>query len=185
MSHQPLPRKVAAPEFRVYHDRVDLRTERRIQFIDLTELVAERVRRSGIRHGTVQIQTRHTTTAIVVNENEPLLQQDLEELMELWAPGDVDYRHDDLRIRQSPIAADERVNGDAHARAVLLGCSQSLNVVNGQVDLGRWQRIFLVELDGARKRSTSILVIGLAEEEGDEQPLRATAARERALRGVS
>ena len=181
MSRNPLPNRADSPNFRVYHEQVDLRTEKRIQFIDLTELVAERVRRSGITHGTVQVQTRHTTAAIVVNENEPLLIQDLQELLELWAPSDVDYRHDDFRVRKSPFLADERVNGDAHARAILLGGSKSLNVVNGQIDLGRWQRIFLVELDGARKRYTSIVVMGVTDEgetrrevpeEFDEVPLR-------------
>jgi secondary thiamine-phosphate synthase enzyme len=151
-----------SPEFRVCHDQVDLRTEKRIQFIDISELVAERVRRSGITHGVVSVQTLHTTTAIVVNENEPLLIDDLEELLELWAPCDLDYRHDDLGARQAPFMPEERVNGHAHARAVLLGGSETLNVVDGRVQLGHWQKIFLVELDGAQKRSTSIIVMGSA-----------------------
>ena len=184
MSHNPQPSRTDSPNFRVYHEQVDLRTQKRCQFIDLTELVAERVRRSGITHGTVQVQTRHTTTAIVINENEPLLVQDLQELMELWAPSDVDYRHDDFRVRKSPFTGEERINGDAHARAVLLGSSKSLNVVNGRIDLGRWQRIFLVELDGARKRCTSIVVMGVT---GERESRRESPAElERApLRGVS
>jgi secondary thiamine-phosphate synthase enzyme len=108
------------------------------------------------------VQTRHTTTAILINENEPLLIQDLKDLMQFWAPSDVDYRHDDLSARQAPFMLEERVNGHAHARAVLLGGSRSLNIVDGRLHLGRWQRIFLVELDGGQKRSTSITVMGLA-----------------------
>ena len=184
MSRNPLPRRIEDPHFRVFHDQVDLRTQQRIQFIDLTELVAERVRRSGITHGVVQVQTLHTTAAIVVNENESLLLQDLEELMELWAPSDVDYRHDDLGTRSAPLAADERANGDAHARAVLLGGSKSLNVVDGRVDLGRWQRIFLVELDGARRRLTSILVMGIRDGRPTRGESRLGLAEEQ-LRGVS
>lgn len=184
MSHNPQPSHTESPSFRVYHEQVDLRTQERVQFIDLTELVAERVLRSGITHGTVQIQTRHTTAAIVVNENEPLLIQDMEEMLELWASSDVDYRHDDFRVRKSPFLADERVNGDAHARAILLGPSKSLNVVDGRIDLGRWQRIFLVELDGARKRYTSIMVMGVTD---DGKPRRESAAEfdTAPLRGVS
>jgi len=184
MSSNPMPSRAESPSFKVYHEQVDLRTQKRIQFIDLTELVAERVVRSGITHGTVQIQTQHTTTAIVINENEPLLIQDLQELMELWAPSDVDYRHDDLNVRKMPFTVGERVNGDAHARAILLGSSKSLNVVDGKIDLGRWQRIFLVELDGARKRYTSIVVMGVTRENdsGRERPLEVEHAR---LRGVS
>jgi len=162
------------PEFRVCHDEVELRTERRTQFIDITDLVAERVRRSGITDGVVNVQTQHTTTAILVNENEPLLLQDLEELMEFWAPSDVDYRHDDLTARQAPFMLEERVNGHAHARAVLLGGSRSLNIVDGEMRLGRWQRIFLVELDGAQKRSTSITVLGVA---GNARPPSGRSSR--------
>lgn len=184
MSSNPLPSRNDSHNFRVYHEQVDLRTQKRIQFIDLTELVAERVRRSGITHGTVQIQTQHTTAAIVINENEPLLIQDLEELLELWAPSDVDYRHDDFRFRKAPFTVDERVNGDAHARAILLGSTKSLNVVDGKMNLGRWQRIFLVELDGARKRYTSIVVMGVTQE-GAPRERQAADAERTPLRGVS
>ena len=58
---------------RVCRDVVRLRTEKPLQFVDLTALVAERVRRSGIRDGTITVQSLHTTTAVVVNEHEPLL----------------------------------------------------------------------------------------------------------------
>lgn len=184
MSRNPLPSRTDSPNFRVYHEQVDLRTKERVQFIDLTELVAERVIRSGITHGTVQIQTRHTTAAIVINENEPLLIQDLQELLELWAPSSVDYRHDDFGSRKSPFTMDERVNGDAHARAILLGCSKSLNVVDGRIDLGRWQRIFLVELDGARKRYTSIVVMGVTDERASRRESPAEFEHT-PLRGVS
>jgi thiamine phosphate synthase YjbQ (UPF0047 family) len=70
----------------VCRDVVRLRTEKPLQFVDLTALVAERVRRSGIRDGTITIQSRHTTAAVVVNENEPLLIEDFEDALERWAP---------------------------------------------------------------------------------------------------
>jgi secondary thiamine-phosphate synthase enzyme len=128
--------------------------------VDLTQLVAERVRRSGVRDGTITVQSLHTTAAIVVNENEPLLLQDLEEALERWAPASGAYRHNDLRARDAP-ALDETPNGHAHARALLLGASVCLNVAGGLVDLGRWQSVFLVELDGPRKRTISVQVLGV------------------------
>lgn len=146
---------------RVCRDVVHLRTERAVQFIDLTELVAERVRRSGIREGMVTVQSRHTTAAVLVNENEPLLLQDFEDLLERWAPAGARYRHNDLEAREKP-PADEKPNGHAHARALLLGVSVCLNVAEGEVDLGEWQSIFLLELDGPRKRSFSVQVLGVA-----------------------
>jgi secondary thiamine-phosphate synthase enzyme len=148
--------------FRVCRDLVHLRTQEPLQFVDLTALVAERVRRSGIIDGLVTVQSRHTTAAVVVNENEPLLLQDLEAMLERWAPAAGPYRHNDLAARDSA-PVDEKPNGHAHARALVLGTSVCLNVADGQVDLGRWQSVFLVELDGPRQRTVSVQVLGAAD----------------------
>ena len=145
---------------RACRDVVHIRTEKLLQFIDLTELVAERVRRSGVGEGMVTVQSRHTTAAIVVNENEPLLLDDFEDLLESWAPEGRRYRHNDLDLREAP-APDEKPNGHAHGRSLLLGVSVCLIVAGGRIDLGRWQRIFLVELDGPRKRTVSVQVLGV------------------------
>ncbi len=150
-------------QFRFSNDLVELQTEKRLQFIDLTELVEERVRRSRVTHGILNIHTRHTTTAIVVNENEPFLLEDLEERLDVWAPVADRYRHNDLEARRfQRLAPEERPNGDSHARAFLLGASETLNVVDGKLALGTYQRVFLVELDGPRPRTVSIVVLGLA-----------------------
>jgi secondary thiamine-phosphate synthase enzyme len=145
----------------VCRDLVHIRTERALQFVDLTELVAERVRRSGVGEGMVTVQSRHTTAAIVVNENEPLLLEDFHDLLEGWAPASGRYRHNDLAARDAP-ARDEKPNGHSHARALLLGASVCLNIAEGRIDLGRWQSIFLVELDGPRQRTISVQVLGAA-----------------------
>jgi secondary thiamine-phosphate synthase enzyme len=146
---------------RVCRDLVHLRTKRPLEFVDLTALVAERVLRSGISEGMVTVQSRHTTAALVVNENEPLLVEDFEDLLERWAPEGARYRHNDLAAREAP-PPDERPNAHAHARALLLGASVALNVVAGEVDLGAWQSIFLVELDGPRSRTVSVQVLGVS-----------------------
>jgi secondary thiamine-phosphate synthase enzyme len=145
---------------RVCRDLVHLRTEKPLQFVDLTALVCERVRRSRVSDGMVVVQSRHTTAAVVVNENEPMLLQDLEELLERWAPAGGRYRHNDLAAREAPPAG-EKPNGHAHARALLLGTSVSLNVADGRLDLGEWQSVFLVELDGPRRRTVSVQVLGV------------------------
>lgn len=153
-----------AGDFKICHDRVQLSTAKRIQFIDVTELVRERVRRAGIHHGIVNVHTRHTTTAIVLNENEHHLLRDFEERLEAWAPREIPYGHNDLEARRFQLlASDERPNGDSHARSLLLGASETLNVLGGRVELGEWQRLFLVELDGPRPRSISIMAIGTLE----------------------
>jgi secondary thiamine-phosphate synthase enzyme len=153
--------ELAATEFKVCHDHVELRTQKRVQFVDVTELVCERARRAGIRHGLVNVYTRHTTTAVVVNENEHHLLRDFEERLEQWAPQEATYRHNDLEARRFQlISPDEKPNGDSHARALLLGASETLNVVNAAIELGEWQRVFFVELDGPRTRKLSILAMG-------------------------
>jgi secondary thiamine-phosphate synthase enzyme len=145
--------------FRVCRDLVHLRTQKPVQFIDLTALVAERVLQSGVSEGLLTVQSRHTTAAVVVNENEPLLLEDLTDLLERCAPAGARYRHNDLAAREAP-PPDERPNGHAHARALLLGTSVCLNVAAGEIDLGAWQSVFLVELDGPRQRTVSIQVLG-------------------------
>lgn len=139
---------------------VTVKTGRRLELVDLTDQVEELVRQSGIADGLVSVQTLHTTTGILVNENEPLLLQDLEELFERWVPHAMSFRHDDLDRRAAGLPATEPRNGHAHARASLLRVSETLHVVARKIRLGRWQRIFLVELDGARERSVSIVVLG-------------------------
>ena len=160
MATEPWTIEPPTPALKFYNDLVELRTEKPLQFIDLTELVAERVRRSAIVNGLVNVQTRHTTTAIVVNENEPGLLEDVTDLLARLAPRDASYRHDDLENRQF-VPPEERPNAHSHLRSVVLAPSATLNLVEGKIQLGLWQRIFLVELDGSRKRAISIAVMGM------------------------
>jgi secondary thiamine-phosphate synthase enzyme len=147
---------------RTCRDLVSFRTERPFQVIDLTSLVAERVRRSGVLEGTVVVHSRHTTASVIVQENEPLLLEDLRDCLERWAPVSARYRHDDLHAR-ADAPPDERRNGHAHVRAMLLGTSVALNVAGGRLDVGEWQSVLLVELDGPRPRTVSIQVLGVPE----------------------
>ncbi len=105
------------------------------------------------------MQTQHTTTAVVVNENEPGLLQDMAEVLERLVPPGRGYRHDDLEQRPGT-PPDEPANGDAHCKAMLLSASQTLTIHERRIQLGRWQRIFLVELDGGRMRTVSVTVLG-------------------------
>ena len=130
------------------------------QFIDLTDEVAAFVTESGIHTGLVNIQGLHTTTAIIVNENDPLLLSDVAALLERIAPQDAYYRHDNVGLRTANCVLGDRPNGHSHCRALLLAPSVSLNIASGRLHLGTWQRIFLVELDGPRTRSVSVVAVG-------------------------
>lgn len=145
------------------HAHIRIATDRPTEFIDLTERIDALVAQSGIRFGFVNVQSLHTTAAIIVNENEPLLLTDFDALLERLNPADAIYRHDDLSLRTVNLTADERVNGHAHCRALFLGVSACINVVYGRLHLGAWQRVFLVELDGPRDREVSVLILGEGE----------------------
>ena len=155
---QPAPQSAWA----VDHERLSLATRGPQQFIDVTERVVRCVRLSGVGDGTATVQSLHTTAAILVNEHEPLLLDDLGRVLAGWAPADARYAHDDLERRTVNLTPDERPNGHAHARAMALQVSTTLVVIGGEVQLGRWQRIFLVELDGPRSREVVVTTAGLA-----------------------
>ena len=142
------------------HSRIRIATERAMQFIDLTARIEAVATEAGIHAGLVNVQSLHTTTAIVVNQAEPLLLVDFDALLARTAPKDAPYRHNDLNVRT--LAPGERPNGHAHYQALLLGSSASLNFADGRLQLGRSQRVFLVELDGPRPREVSILILGEA-----------------------
>jgi len=152
-----------APVSTYRHSKIRITTEQPTQFIDLTDRLEGLVAEAGIRFGFVNVQTLHTTTAVVVNELEPLLLSDFETVLEKAAPRGDAYRHDDATVRTVNLTSDERINGHAHCRALLLAPSASLNVIDGRLLLGRWQRVFMAELDGPRTRELSILVLGEGE----------------------
>lgn len=139
---------------------IHLRTTEPTEFIDLTDRLERIVADAGLRFGILNVQTLHTTTAIVVNEHEPLLLTDLAGLLERLAPVDAVYRHDNITLRTVNCVLGEPPNGHSHCRALLLGSTAALNVVDGELQLGRWQRVFLVELDGPRTRDVSLLLVG-------------------------
>jgi len=136
-------------------------TERAPQFIDITDEVQKKVEESGVRDGIVTVFCRHTTAAIRINENEPLLLLDMEEFLKRVAPRDLYYRHNDFSIRTHNMTEDECPNAHAHCQHLLLGASETIPVEDGKLLLGRWQRIFLVELDRPREREVYVQVLGI------------------------
>jgi secondary thiamine-phosphate synthase enzyme len=157
--------EVLTPVSRARHRSIRLTTTRPTGFLDLTGRIEALVQEAGLGAGIVNVQTCHTTTAIIVNEHEPRLLADFEDLLGGIAPTTVRYRHDrpdvggrDADWQEAALA--ERPNGHAHCRALLLPTSACLNVADGRLCLGRWQRIFLLELDGPREREVSVLCLG-------------------------
>lgn len=144
----------------VHHQLIHLHSSECLEFIDLTEKIEEIVDESGVRNGLVNIQTLHTTTAIIINEREPLLIEDMKARLESLAPRDARYRHDDFQIRTVNLEPDEPENGHSHCKALFLRASETINISEGKLLLGRWQRIFLIELDRPRERRVSVMIMG-------------------------
>ena len=140
------------PETAVSMRRLAFATTEPIQFLDITDDVARAVRSTGVQNGIVTIVSRHTTMAVRIQEDEPLLLQDLLSFLQRLAPANVHYQHNDFRVRTHHMHDDESPNGHSHCLQFLLGTSETVPVMDGELLLGQWQRIFLVELDGPRAR---------------------------------
>ncbi len=141
----------------------DFTTDANGQFIDMTDAVRSAVARSEVQNGMAVLYSPHTTCAVVVNERESGFLDDFNSLIESLVPSSTSYRHDDMSVRTENLEDDphEVPNGHSHCRQTLLGStSQSVPVVDGELTLGRWQRIFFLELDRSRDRKFFIQVMG-------------------------
>ena len=105
--------------------------------------------------------------AVRIQEGEPLLLEDLIHMLRRLAPANDDYQHNDFSIRTHHMHPDESPNGHSHCLQFLLGTSETVPLMDGELMLGEWQRIFLVELDGPRpKREVLIQTVGETDEVG-------------------
>lgn len=150
-----------ATGFRVVNRRIPLHSDEPTQFVDITDQIDAAVRDSGIANGVAVVYAQHTTAGITINEAEPLLLGDMCRLLDRFASRDEDYQHDDLTIRTVNLEPNERKNGHAHCQRLFIGVSESVPIVDGEVQLGKWQRIFFVELDGPRPRSVTVQLMGV------------------------
>src|SRR2546428_6674323 len=137
---------------------LEIQTEKGPQFVDITDRVEAATKESGLENGFAVVFSKHTTAAISINESEPHLIRDMEEMLEKMAPADHDYAHN--RYAHALSTNGERPNGHSHCRQLLLGASESVPVRDGQLMVGQWQRIFLVELDHGRDREVVIQLVG-------------------------
>lgn len=135
-----------------------IKTERGPQFIDITDRVMESIETAGLKNGFAVVFSKHTTAAVRINEAEPHLINDMERMLEQVVPSCQDYAHN--RYAHAMSQNGERPNGHSHCQHLLLGASESLPIVEGQLVTGQWQRIFLVELDHARDREVVIHLVG-------------------------
>lgn len=136
---------------------------------DVTQGVRDAVRDAGVTDGFVVVTSRHTTTALCVNENEARLVDDIRQFLPRLVPPDFPYLHNDIHLRFPPEGSgwetqawrdQEPVNAHAHLLAMLVGSSETIPVSDGELTLGTWQSILLLELDGPRTRTVGVQVVG-------------------------
>ena len=119
---------------------IRLSTSRREELVDITERVLEVVERSGIRDGIVSVYAQGATAAIMIQENwDESVQTDVVHLLQKLIPRGV-WLHDQ-----------QDGNGDSHLKSGLVGPSETIPGIDGQLGLSRWQNIFLCEFDGPRR----------------------------------
>lgn len=122
---------------------------------DITAELQALVDQAGLSDGLLVAAGQHTTTALVVNENEARLLADIEAFFLQLAPPERPWLHNDLHLRPG-IPPDEPRNAHSHLIALMLGNHLSLPVVQGRLGLGRYQSVLLVELDGPRQRQVLV-----------------------------
>ena len=154
--------RVTEASFKTAVFTLNVRMSTAPEFVDITDRVLEYIRASDIRNGLALIYSKHTTAAIKIQENEPLLLEDMARLLEKFAPRDGDYRHNDFSTRTVHMNEDECPNGHSHCQHLTLGTSETVPVIDGKVPLGRYQRIFLVELDDQKdEREVLVQIVGV------------------------
>ncbi|UZE92067.1 MAG: YjbQ family protein [Methanosarcinales archaeon] len=126
---------------------IEVKTSQETELVDIRGSVQEVVSGAGVEDGLCVICTHHTTTGIIVNENEARLKEDILSMLDKIVPKGAGYQHDQIDN-----------NAHSHLKAILLGSSATIPIKSGSLVLGTWQSVFLVELDGPRNRTVHVSV---------------------------
>ena len=128
--------------------RISVTTDEREQLVDITGQVQAAVDEADVSEGVIHLWSLHTTCALTVNEGaDPAVRRDIVVNLRRVHPRDGDYRH-------------AEGNSDSHIKTALMGPGQTLLIEDGRLVLGTWQKVFLCEWDGPRRREVAYRVIG-------------------------
>lgn len=123
-----------------------IRTENRQELVDVTSMLAEALKKSGVSEGVVTAFVPHTTAAVTINENaDPSVKRDILTHLSKLIPERGDFHH-------------AEGNSDAHLKSSLFGSSERVLVDGGKLLLGTWQSVFFAEFDGPRTRRLYVQV---------------------------
>jgi secondary thiamine-phosphate synthase enzyme len=135
---------------RIYNEQLTLHSQGVREFINITPQVKAAMEKSGFRDGIVLVSSLHSNSAVIVNDTEAGLLEDLEQWLMKIAPVSKDYKHKGRFESNSGI----------HMQALLLGHQVVVSFENGRLDLGPWQHVMYVELDGQRPKGILLKVMG-------------------------
>ncbi len=128
-------------------ERISLKTNRRIDLIDITDKVQAVVSKAGAKNGICFLFCPHTTAGLTINENaDPSVKSDITAALNKLIPENAGYSHSEG-------------NADSHIKSSLFGSSLTIFVEAGQLAFGTWQGIFFCESDGPRSREVWVKVI--------------------------
>ena len=128
--------------------KLDIKTAKRIQLIDITEDINKTIKEKGVKEGICLAYCPHTTAAITINEGaDPDVKTDLLRHLGKLVPENGSYKHSEG-------------NSDAHIKSALVGASANIIIKGGKLLLGKWQSVYFAEFDGPRERAVYIKIIG-------------------------
>jgi secondary thiamine-phosphate synthase enzyme len=130
---------------------LEIETQDAINIYNITSQIEDFLASTSIQNGHILVFSRHTTTALAVNEYEVRLLEDIKVFLRKIAPVSESYLHNDLHLRIVP--PDEPMNAHSHLMAMMLNNTELIPVVDGKLALGTYQSILFFELDGPRKRT--------------------------------
>lgn len=134
-----------------YRKELWFETKKRREFINITPLIEECVRESGIKEGFLLCNAMHITSSVFINDDEPGLHKDFENFLEKLAPEKPygQYYHNTYED-----------NADAHLKRTIMGREVVVAITDGKLDFGPWEQIFYGEFDGKRKKRVLVKIIG-------------------------
>lgn len=142
----------------IINQLIEVETEPKINIYNITPEIEKLIASTGINNGQVLVFSRHTTTALAINENEERLLEDVKVFLRKLAPESERYLHNDLHLRDVP--ENEPMNAHSHLIAMMLSTSEVIPIVDGKLALGTYQSVLFFELDGARKRTVFCQICG-------------------------
>lgn len=138
---------------------LEVETGEGICICNITPQIKSLLASTPIRNGQILVFSRHTTTALAINEDEERLLQDVKVFLRKLAPESDRYLHNDLHLRPD-IPPDEPMNAHSHLMAMILTTSEVIPIVDGELGLGTYQSVLLFELDGPRQRTVLCQISG-------------------------